>query len=255
MKHPVAIVIGAGLGLVGLGLWFGRRRAAGPTLPPEAEPASYQLIQDPGTMKPWAMTQSDVLQAVKDGRAQFAFVPLPGAPGVYVTTDAVKVDGVRVPVTARTTQAVADYLGVLPTTALVEDMIHAAAAIRVEPPTANPDAMQSDGVIRGYSVSIDNQVRASGLADVPAAIVSSVGKSWVLDNAELNVPGRAVNYGLIRADGPYESVTRQFKLWQQPGWKHNPDHWDYSQTLRLCRLDPGASLPSIGKLQVTRLWT
>jgi hypothetical protein len=205
-------------------------------------------------MKPWGMNQADVLRAVKDGGAVFEFVPLPGAPGVYVTRDAVKIGGVRVPVTARTTQAVADFLGVSPTTALVEDMIHEAAGARVEPPTAHPDIMLSDEAVRGFSASIDKQVQQAGYGNV-SGIISSVGKSWVLDNAELNVAGRAVNYGLIRADGPYESVTRRFKLWQQPGWRHNPDHWDYSQTLRLCRVDPGVSLPSIGKLQVTRLWT
>lgn len=252
MKHGLGILVGTAVGLVGLSFVFGRRRRPAPAI--ATEPATYQFVGDPRTMKPWAMSQVDVLQAVKDGGAEFEFVPLPGAPGVYVTRDAVKIGGVRVPVTARTTQAVADFLGVSPTTALVEDMIHEAAGARVEPPTAHPDIMLSDDAVRGFSASIDKQVQQAGYGNV-SGIISSVGKSWVLDNAEQNTPGRAVNYGLIRADGPYKSVTGKFKLWQQPGWVHNPDHWDYSQTLRLCRTDPGVDLPSTGRLRVTKLWT
>ncbi len=60
----------------------------------------------PGSASLWPLTQTEVVQAVKDGRAEFAFTELPGAPGVFVTSDAIKIDGVRVPVTAQTTQAV-----------------------------------------------------------------------------------------------------------------------------------------------------
>lgn len=251
MRHAGAVVIvGAA---AGLGLLFasGRRRTVG-----SAKPVSnFQLVGDVGTMKPWTLSQADVLQAVKDGRAEYTFVPLPGAAGVYVTADAVKVDGVRVPVSARTTQAVCDFLGVSPTTSLVEDMIHDAAGTVVVPPTADPAIMQSDAAVRGFSASIDKQIYEAGFRNV-SGIVSSVGKSWILDNAELNVPGRPVNYGLFRPDGPVKSVTGKFRLWQDPGWAHaNPDHWDYSQTLRLVRLDSGAALPALNRLQVTRLWT
>lgn len=251
MKHAGAIAIGGAAAGLGLLLAFGRRRSTGGSKPP----SDFQFVGDVGTMKTWAMSQADVIQAVKDGRAEYSFVPLPGASGVYVTTDAVKIDGVRVPVSARTTQAVCDYLGASPTTSLVEDMIHDAAGTVVVPPTVNPDTMpgQADAAVRGFSTSIDRQIYDAGFRNV-SGIVSSVGKSWILDNAELNVPGRAVNYGLFRPDGPVKSVTGKFRLWQDPGWVHNQDHWDYSQTLRLVRLDPGASLPSLNRLQVTRLW-
>lgn len=252
MKHAGAILFGGAAGLAGLLFVVGRRRTSSPVA---AEPANgFQLVGDVSTMKPWALSQVDVVQAVKDGRAEYSFVPLPGAAGVYVTTDAVKVDGVRVPVSARTTQAVCDHLGVSPTTSLVEDMIHDAAGTVVVPPTADASIMQTDGAVRGFSASIDKQIYEAGFRNV-SGIVSSVGKSWILDNAELNVPGRPVNYGLFRPDGPVKSVTGKFRLWQDPGWAHaNPDHWDYSQTLRLVRLDPGAALPSLTRLQVTRLW-
>jgi len=197
---------------------------------------------------PWQVTQADVLEAVRSGRAEFAFVELPGAPGVFVTADALKVDGIRVPVTARTTQAVCDFLGCHPTTPAVEDMIQGAATVPVVPPTEDWRTMQTEAAVRHFNSRIDEQVAGR------AGLVSCVGKSWVLSNAELDHPGRAVNYGMFRPDGPYNSVSGRFRLWQQPSWAHNPDHWDYSQTCRLVRLDPGAVLPAHEPLRVQRLW-
>lgn len=229
---------------VGAAVLFAGRAAASPSgaIPTQAPGGRI------GGTPPWSLSQADVVAAVKEGRAEFEFVPLVSATGVHVFRDALKVDGVRVPVTAQTTQVLADFLGCSPTTALLEDMIHEAATVRVVPPTFDYTIMQSDGAVRGFSRQIDEQVAGR------AGLVSCVGKSWVLDNLALDHPGKAINYGLITPSAPYASVSGKFRLWQQPSWAHNSEHWDYSQTCRLCKLDPGAKLPYLGTLRAGRLW-
>jgi hypothetical protein len=194
------------------------------------------------------MTQAEVLDAVRTGNAEYQWTPLPDAPGVEVFRDALKVYGVRVPVTAQTTQAICDFLGCHPTTPLVEDMMHRAADVLVVPPTEDWRVMQTEAAVRHFSGKIDEQVSGR------MGLVSCVGKSWVLSNLALEHPGRAVNYGMFRPDGPYGSVTGRFRLWQEPSYVHNPEHWDYSQTCRLLRLAPGAAIPSHEPLRVQRLW-
>jgi hypothetical protein len=39
-------------------------------------------------------------------------------------------------------------------------------------------------------------------------------------------------------------VTGAFNVLQEPGYAHNRDHWDYSQTLSLVRVAPGYEQPS-----------
>jgi hypothetical protein len=201
----------------------------------------------------WSMSQNDVLQAVVAGRAQFDWIELPNSPGVFVFADAMKIDGVRVPVSAYATDDIAQALGVLPTTSMVEDLIQEAATVRVEPTPQNFQHIQEDAIVRAYNADLDRQIAGR------SGLVACVGKSWVLDNVAITHPGRAVNYGMFRHDGPYQNVGASFgktpfKLWQQPSTAHDPAHWDYSQVLRLCKLAPGVRMPSYGTLQATKLF-
>ena len=215
----------------------------------------------------FSLSQQGIIEAVRSGRAQFTWAPLPGAPGVSVTTDAIRVDGVLVPVSAATTAAIAEILSgalgknVVPTTALVEDLIWAGAGVHVEPPLYDPsrpgaaDIQVRDTTIREYSALLDRQIERSRSLGASGPIVACVGKSWILSNLAIEHPGRAINYGMYRSDGLYSSVTGGYKLWQQPSWAHSPDHWDYSQTCRLALLEAGASLPNHdGQLRATKLW-
>jgi len=43
----------------------------------------------------------------------------------------------------------------------------------------------------------------------------------------------ACNYGWPSSRGAYRGVTPGIKVWQTPGFKHNHDHRDPSQTIRL----------------------
>ena len=204
-------------------------------------------------------TQEEVLQAIRDGRAVFQWRELPQLRGLEVFADALQVDGVRVPVTARTTKAAAELLNASPTTALVEDWIFNEADIRTTPQTQDYRTMMTPKAVGKFNAVLDQQIRKRReLSPSPIPIVSDVGKSWIVDNAALRSPGMAVNYGLHLPDAPYTSIDGRSKLWQTPGTKHEPDHWDYSQTLRLMRYNGGPvpldRMPAHETLRTDQLW-
>ncbi len=210
------------------------------------------------------MTQQDIIQATRDGRLEYRWAELPGAPGVWVFEDAARLEGLRVPVSARTAQAIAQLLAaatganVLPTTPLVEDLIYDSADVRVKPVAFDTGDPRS---VAAFNSAIERQIAQQTAGRPGWGLVSCVGKSWVLSNMALDHPGYAINYGFhwplatpTGEQGPWLSVNGRSKVFQQPGSRHNPDHWDYSQTLRLCRLDAGAELPSHEPLRASRLW-
>lgn len=215
---------------------------------------------------PNRIDQVDILNAIRAGQAVFEWRPLAGYPGVQVMTDALRIDGVRAPVCAQTTAAACELLTsmlgktVCPSTALIEDLIHDQASFRVVPNLYDPqqqgaDIQVRDSTVREYSALLDRQIERLRSLGAPDGFVSSAGKSWILDNASVEHPGRAVNYGMIRPDGPYSSVSGRWQVWQQPGWAHDPGHWDYSQTLRLVMLEPGVSVPCHVVLRAKSLWS
>jgi len=66
-----------------------------------------------------------------------------------------------------------------------------------------------------------------------------VGKYWCLVNRLRQLVGllygtrNACNYGWPSTSGRYRGVTAGVKCWQSPGFKHDHEHWDPSQTIRL----------------------
>ena len=212
-------------------------------------------------MTVWGVAQDDVLSAARGGRLFVEWVEL--MPGVEVMADAARMDGVRVPVTATTAMVVArEWEAELPTPAML-DLRHAAAVkwgLVVQPATQDYRTMQTREAVMAFSRHIDD-------AGAPTSvylerrgrplIVSDVGKAWV-ETAELRRRkragdrGLACNYGFFTSQprtprgmtGPKPSVTGQWNVWQEPGYRHNADHWDYSQTLQLIRVRPGCQQPS-----------
>lgn len=204
--------------------------------------------------KLWLISQSQVVDAVQHGYAIFDWVPVPGVEGLEVFADALRIFDVRVPVTAITTARIAELLDASPTTALIEDLIFNTATVRIVPPTWDYRIMMSCRAVFGQSLRIDAQIAKAG-APPRGALVSCVGKSWIIDNASVEHPGQAVNYGLHRPDGPYASIDGKSRVWQTPGTIHGPDHWDYSQVLRLCRWRGSGPLPSHQPLRTQRLYS
>lgn len=204
-----------------------------------------------GSAPKWQASQDEVLRAVADGNYELKWTELPGYPGVEVSEDALKIDGTRVPVSARTLDQICVLLKCSPTTPLIDDIIYENATWRIAPrtfDTADPEAVWR------FNTAIDEQLKTQAL-DRPAwGLIASVGKSWVISNLALEHRGKSINYGLHSPSAPYKSVDGKVKVWQQPSWAHNPDHWDYSQVARLCRLADGVSLPSHETLHNDRLW-
>jgi hypothetical protein len=205
-----------------------------------------------GSAPKWKATQDDLIARVRAGEYELEWQALPGYSGVEASRDALRIEGVRVPVSARTLDAICVLLEATPTTPLIEDVIYDNATVRIAPATfntADPEAVWRFN--QAIDLQLDAQLRGSPLG----GFVSDVGKSWVISNLSLDHRGRAINYGLHSPSAPYRSVNGKSKVWQQPSWAHNPDHWDYSQTARLCRLASGVELPSLEKLRTHQLWS
>ncbi|WP_438041428.1 N-acetylmuramoyl-L-alanine amidase [Sorangium sp. So ce128] len=145
---------------------------------------------------------------------------------VELPEDALQIEGVRVNVTARSAQQIADLLGCLLPTPRIVALAHQQAAVRIYVGPRAPDAtMATTATMIARSRDIDAAIAGR------AGLVSQGGwKHWVLN------PGataqRAANYGWMRPDG---------RPWQSLGLAHNLDHTDYSQAWqcprRRCRLD------------------
>lgn len=181
------------------------------------------------------MKQSEIIEAVRAGR----FEPIvwaevhTGPVALQVMADALKIAGVRVSVSARTAQLCADELGCMLTTPLIEDLVHQAADVIVSafPAPGGPDGTWAQTVL--HSQKIDTALRVRGA--LASQLVSTVGKSWCIVNALQGRPDKACNYGWHDDRAPYHAASDALMLWQGVGTRHNAEHHDYSQTLRLVR--------------------
>lgn len=138
----------------------------------------------------------------------------------WTSGDALKLDGVRVPVTARLAQAIADQRGfTLPTPKMV-DLAHAAAGKTLR---AIPLPISSSvATTEKYSLRLD---AAAG----PEKFVRTTGKDWVIHP---RMSSRvAINYGMHDVAAPYWNDQRTWRVWQPEGGTHSPEHQDYSQLL------------------------
>ena len=161
----------------------------------------------------------------------------------FVFSDALKVSGVRVNVSAETQQVIADLLGCLPLTPKLSDLRWSQRAITLPPFTrGNPVGMSSTQAMIDHSSKID-----AALASVPKAqgIIDTVGKLWVLDNSIagkfINGVEVAMNYGWHFTprlwSGYSEACASSIKhpdgtpvrLIQGRGTRHDKNHTDYSQ--------------------------
>lgn len=150
-------------------------------------------------------------------------------------------DGSRVRVTARTAQAIADTMpGARLLTPAAVDVIRTHARARGYP--SPRDQRNQPAAIQASDAELDRQLTAAwpdwlAGGDLAPYVCDGL-KDWVLTE-ELSRRGPAVacNYGWFlragRDPAARRSVTGQHWLIQQPGYRHDPDHWDYSQCLRL----------------------
>ncbi len=178
------------------------------------------------------MTQDDILEAVKAGRFVMIMTPIRSdyrgsTAEIMVSADALKIDGVRVAVSARTQQHVADVLDLRLPTPRICDLAWEQSEVRVKPQLGKPDAHMADwSRIVEHSRKIDAAL-PKGAKDYQ--LTRNVGKDWVLSKRILERKGAAANYGWFDAKAGHLSHSGM-KLWQPLGTAHNVDHYDYSQT-------------------------
>jgi len=140
---------------------------------------------------------------------------------IQVSTDALKILGVRVDVTAEGAQRIADALGtVLPTPRILQ-LVWEQAAVRIAPCNSTPDAkMASTARMLQHSECVDQRIAGR------TGMVANEGKHWVLSNRIAGKANLAANYGwFIKGRRPVQTV----------GTRHDTAHTDYSQIVRLVR--------------------
>lgn len=158
--------------------------------------------------------------------------------------DALKIDGVRVGMSARTEQLIADALGCMLLTPKLADLIWQQRIT-----TLKPEPVTFSGSTRTmieHSKAIDKQLAALGN---PMGLRSTVGKHWVIDNDLKAKPKWAMNYGWHFEGKSFQTISgevcaSQFKdekgnfgrLIQGKGTRHDMNHSDYSQTCVLVSL-------------------
>jgi hypothetical protein len=201
-----------------------------------------------------------ILQKVKAGEYEVTWGTVTSTSGDHTATftvmaDALKVEGVRVNVSARLEQQLADYLGCRLLTPKLADLIWVQRTTTLlpypRPITSSTDAMLEHS--KKIEAAIILQGGLKGLA-------GTVGKHWVLDKNLSTHPGRAENYGWHFVGNSFQGILGEvcvsqiknpttgsyYRLIQGRGWAHDISHVDYSQTCVLvsgeCCVD-GVQMP------------
>jgi len=190
---------------------------------PERLEAIYQEILNGHYDAPeWA----DVTATIPDHTATF-----------HVFADALKIDGVRVNVSAEYEQKIADALGCSLLTPKLADLIWLQKAVLLTPyPMTITSSVQ--GMLT-HSANIDKGLAAISYT---GGLICTVGKHWVIDNA-IASNGKACNYGWHFNGQSYQGISGEtcaslikdpktgmyYKLIQGRGTAHDMHHADYSQ--------------------------
>jgi hypothetical protein len=214
---------------------------------------SLELPEKPGLEREHA-----IRDLVCDGQAEYTWETITSTHGDHtaefmVFGDALKIQGVRVGMSAETEQIVADMLGCSLLTAKLADLIWLQRQVTLKPfPHGNPVTMHDTAAMLKHSAKIDAALEALGN---PGGIISTTGKHWIIDNSIAD--GRlierfpvACNYGWPFEGPSFEGIQGEvlatqakgadgklLRLIQGRGTRHNNQHADYSQICVLVSLD------------------
>ena len=197
-----------------------------------------------------------VLQCIREGKFEQDWMPLTHMEGentitLYVMVDALKVDGVRVSVTAELAQQIADMTGALLLTPKVADLIYHYSAFKPGPQPG--ECTNTLARVKAHSKAVDAALaRYTTYDPTTNPIVGCVGKHWVLSDT---LPGKfsygfpqAENYGWHFQGGTtYQGIKGYpcvsglkdpstglvYYVIQDDADAHNMKHGDYSQDLVL----------------------
>jgi hypothetical protein len=202
--------------------------------------------------------ESVILQMVKEGSCDYTWSTITSEHNDHradfsVFTDALKIEGIRVNVTAETQQLIADHLDAMLLTPKLADLLWMQRDTTLPPfPRGNTNGMSTTQAMIEHSEKID---KALGAMSNPYGILGTVGKHWVIDNAlATKVVGTAMNYGwhFVKdawagyseacASGAKDPNTGQIiRLIQGRGTRHDMQHVDYSQVCvlvhKVCTVD------------------
>ena len=209
-----------------------KKKAASPAKPPNPKGPTMQSNYQgdlSGLSDNAAERSAELVSLFKQGRADMPFTILETAKGplrakLAVSSKAATIDGVRVNLSERGLQQVADALGMHLLTPYLVDEIQRRADLKLEP---RPQAWYADGSMGNLKRMFDyNEIVNQELAGRSGTLISNEGKDWVLEGFAFNDKGlnRGTNYGWFKQDGtPIQGIGRV----------HNLDHSDYSQLVRL----------------------
>jgi len=157
-----------------------------------------------------------------------------------VMSDALKIGGVRVNVSATLQQQLADVFDASLLTAQVADLMFLNASKRVEP---SPEPISSS-----VKSMINHSQRVDGMVgSTPSGIVAPPGKHWILDKKLETSPGRACNYGWHFVGSTFKGIKgfpcastfrktvdgKAISVIQPNATAHDAKHSDYSQICQL----------------------
>lgn len=180
--------------------------------------------------------QDQILSEVHNSNASFNFAEIYStyknhSATFYIFNDALKIENIRVNVSAATMQKIANHLNCILPTAKLYDLMYSQAQKKI-PPKPRAISSTKDAMI-AHSLEIDQSITNSN-------IIATVGKVWILDN---NTPkDMACNYGWhfegdsyqgirgdVTASGIVDSAGKPIRMIQSRGYRHNSSHCDYSQ--------------------------
>ena len=182
------------------------------------------------------------VEDVKNGKAEYCWTDLRIVSGELDATfrvfcDALKIGGVRVNVSAKDAQLIADELGAHLPTAKLLDARYLSASIDAEP---QPKYYEGGVGMDTQVACIEHNERVmSAVGEARAGIVQNVGKHWVLDRRATLT--RSVLYGwhvdsedvTWKGIKLHHAVTPGLRVIQPVSTAHDYHHKDYSMTLLL----------------------
>lgn len=206
----------------------------------------------------------DIVKAVKEGKALFEWEEITSELGdeklhISVMRDAIRFnqvpvlkynkqilsedrlfDGVRVPATANEMQEIADLLFCTMLTPKVIDLIWQQAHIKFDPVVnLGPGKIVATQNITDVHTAIEGKIKRIHGGYPSRGIIDSVGKYWVITN-KLNNKNltygvhTCCNYGWHNTSKSGErAVTPGLYVYQGQGTRHNDQHVDPSQVVRL----------------------
>ena len=200
-----------------------------------------------------------ILQKVQAGEFEHFWHPVVSGFGSHsaifqISSDALKIDGIRVNVSAYLQQQIADIVGGMLLPAKLADLLHSQAEIVLEHlPRQITDT--TDAMIN-QSQKIDAQiVKKYPGVDLQGKLISTVGKVWLIDNVLDANKTVACNYGWHVNKNPFQGINCEvcaslikdpktnmyYHVIQGRGTAHNNLHVDYSQICclvsRTCEID------------------